>query len=297
MRNTKKNREIRKNFMIDIKTECEKVYGKKIGTNASKFDWDLRFMPQPNYGENWAYVSWNDFDCMIDAIRTYGTCYYVGKKPTIGTVGRTCDDFVKVSEKELKALKTIKYENLESVKNLMDWENGVNAKERKNAEMKSKMSRMALDFDGEITIKEIKEQFGKEYYVNDKKSMISFHKRIDSKYYNNVPEFTIKIKPARKDYDENGWYMCVYNKAEFDEAMKHAVKTIVVPEDLIKYALSFGVTINANKKNEYELRYSYNGTNDRWYTAYKAILPSNATEIGIKKAIKTFGEKRANRIN
>lgn len=222
MRNTKKNREIRKNFMTAIKTECEKVYGKKIGTNASKFDWDLRFMPQPNYGENWAYVSWNDFDCMIDAIRTYGTCYYVGKKPTIGTVGRTCDDFVKVSEKELKALKTIKYENLESVKNLMDWENGINTKERKNAEMKSKLNKMALDFGGEITLKEIKDRFSN-YYVNSKKTKISFHKRADATHYYRKPEFSINIKPARKDEKANGWYMEVYNKSEFESKIKEVM--------------------------------------------------------------------------
>ena len=161
---------------------------------------------------------------------------------------------------------------------------------------KKKEKEMKLDFDGEITLKEINEKYGKDYYVNDKNTQISFHKRTGSNYHERVPEFTIKIKPSRKDYDKNGWFMCVYNKAEFEEAMKHAVKKITVPEDLIKYALSFGVTINANKKNEYELRYSCNGTNNRWYTSWKATLPTNATKTGIKNAIKTFGEKRANRI-
>lgn len=280
-----------------IKTECVKVYGTKIGTNAAKFNWDLRLMPQPNFGKNWAYVSWNDFDGMIDAIRTYGTCYYTGKKPSKDTVARTCDYFVKVSKKELEALMTIKYDSLQSVKNLLDWKNGLNDKERKQKERKQKAKEMQLDFDGEITLKEINDKYGKDYYVNDKNTQISFHKRTDAHHYASVPEFTIKIKPARKDYNDKGWFMCVYNKAEFEEAMKHAVKKIEVSDDLIKYALSFGVTINANKRNEFELRYSYDGTNNRWYTAYKATLPANATKTGIKKAIKTFGEKRAARIH
>ena len=203
----------------------------------------------------------------------------------------------KVSKELFEFLKNYKENDLKSKQELDAWWMGLQDKANKKEQLKAKEKVLKLDFDGEITLKEINEQYGKEYYVNDKRSMISFHKRTDAHHYSSVPEFTIKIKPARKDYDENGWYMCVYNKAEFDEAMKHAVKTIVVPEDLIKYALSFGVTINANKKNEYELRYSYDGTNDRWYTAYKAILPTNATNIGIKKAIKTFGEKRTNRIH
>lgn len=70
--------------------------------------------------------------------------------------------------------------------------------------------------------------YGKDYYVNDKHTQISFHKRTDANHYLHVPEFTIKIKPARKDYNEKGWFMCIYNKAEFEEAMKNAVKTIVV---------------------------------------------------------------------
>ena len=297
MRNTKKNRETEKQLRMAIKTECEKVYGTKIGTNAANFNWDLRLMPQPNFGTNWAYVSWNDFDGMIDAIRTYGTCYYTGKKPSDKTVSRTCDYFVKVTEKQLKALITIKYDSLQSVKNLLDWKNGLNDKERKQKERKQKAKEMQLDFDGEITLKEINDKYGKDYYVNDKNTQISFHKRIDTRYHEKVPEFTIKIKPARKDYNEKGWFMCVYNKAEFEEAMKHAVKKIEVSEDLIKYALSFGVTINANKKNEFELRYSCDGTNNRWWAAYKATMPANATKTGIKNAIKTFGEKRASRIH
>src|SRR5574344_2000034 len=133
-------------------------------------------------------------------------------------------------------------------------------------------------------------------YVKSMKSKITFHKRCGSNRYKSVPEFTINIKPARNYYNDNGSYMCVYNKAEFEEAMKNAVKKIEISEDLIEYALSMGVTINANKRNEIELRYSYDGTNRCWYTSYKAIIPSNATNDGIKNAIKTFGDKRKNRI-
>lgn len=237
---------------------------------------------------NFSSSSYDDWDSCIT--------FYYGKKPKDLQYCYFQGSY-EISKELFDFLKNYNENDLKSKQEMNIWWNGLVDKANKREQIKAKEKVLKLDFDGEITLKEIKEQFGKEYYVNDKKSMISFHKRIDSKYHNHVPEFTIKIKPARKDYDENGWYMCVYNKAEFDEAMKHAVKTIVVPKDLIKYALSFGVTINANKKNEYELRYSCNGTNDRWYTAYKAILPSNATEIGIKKAIKTFGEKRANRIH
>lgn len=225
MRNTKKNREMEKQLIMAIKTECEKVYGKKIGMNASRFNWDLRLMPQPNWGKNWAYVSWNDFDCMIDAIRTYGTCYYTGKKPTKNTVGRTCDEFVKVSEKELNALQTIKYDSLQSVNDFIDWKNGVNDKERKDKERKQAEKVMKLDFDGEITLKEINDKYNKKdlYYINAKETKISFHKKTDSCHYLRVPEFSINIKTARKDYNKNGWFMRVYNKKEFETKIK-AVK-------------------------------------------------------------------------
>ena len=79
MRNTKKNRETEKQLRMAINTECERVYGKKIGTNAAKFDWDLRLMPQPNCGNNWAYVSWNDFDCIgfdKQYFSIFCQCYY-----------------------------------------------------------------------------------------------------------------------------------------------------------------------------------------------------------------------------
>lgn len=210
-----------KQLRMAIKTECEKVYGKKIGTNAAKFNWDLRLMPQPNFGKNWAYVSWNDFDCMIDAIRTYGTCYYVGKKPTKNTVGRTCDDFIAVTEKQLNALKTIKYDSLQSVKNLLDWKNGMDEKERKNKERKQAEKEMQLDFDGEITAKEIADRFPN-YYTNVKRTKISFHETVGSNRYKIAPVFSINIKPARIETKANGWFMRVYNKKEFETKIKAA---------------------------------------------------------------------------
>lgn len=177
-----------------------------------------------------------------------------------------------------------------------EWWIGLQDKANKKEQVKQREKIAQLDFDGEITLKEIIEQY-KDMYVKSMKSKISFHKRVDDNHFKSVPEFTINIKPVSKYYNDNGWYMEVYNKAEFEEAMKHAVKKIEISEDLIGYALSMGVTINANKRNEIELRYSYDGTNNRWYTAYKAILPSNAPIDGIKKAIEKFGEKRKNRIH
>ena len=236
---------------------------------------------------NFTHSNYDDWDSCIT--------FYCGKKPKDI---ENCYFYgsYKVTKNILEFLKNYKEDNLESKKEMNEWWIGMQDKANKKEQVKNREKNAKLDFDGEITLKEISEQY-KDMYVNSMKSKISFHKRTDSNHYKSVPEFTIKIKPARKDYNDNGWYMEVYNKAEFEEAMKHAVKKIEISEDLIKYALSMGVTINANKKNEYELRYSYDGTNNRWYTSYKAILPFNATNDGIKKAIKTFGDKRKNRIH
>ena len=235
---------------------------------------------------NFSHFNYDDWDNCIT--------FYCGKKPKDL---KNCyfHGSYKVSKGMLEFLKNYNEDNLEAKKEMNEWWIGMQDKANKKEQVKNREKNAKLDFDGEITLKEISEQY-KDMYVKSMKSKISFHKRVDSNHFKSVPEFTIKIKPARKDYNDNGWYMEVYNKAEFEEAMKHAVKKIEISDDLIKYALSMGVTINANKKNEYELRYSYDGTNNRWYTAYKEILPSNATNDGIKNAIKTFGEKRKNRI-
>ncbi len=236
---------------------------------------------------NFSHSNYDDWDSVIT--------FYCGKKP------KKLDncyfyDCYKVSKNMLEFLKNYKENNLKSKKEMDEWWIGLQDKANKKEQVKQREKNAKLDFDGEITLKEICEQY-KDMYVKSMKSKISFHKRVDNTYFKSVPEFTIKIKPARKDYNDNGWYMEVYNKAEFEEAMKHAVKKIEIDDDLVEYALSFGVTLNANKKNEYELRYSCNGTNNRWYTAYKATLPSNATKTSIKNAIKTFGDKRKNRIH
>ena len=235
---------------------------------------------------NFYHSNYDDWDSDIT--------FYYGKKP------KKLDncyfyDCYKVSKNMLEFLKNYKENNLKSKKEMDEWWIGLQDKANKKEQVKQREKIAQLDFDGEITLKEISEQY-KDMYVKSMNSKITFHKRIDSNHYESVPEFTINIKPARKDYNDNGWYMEVYNKAEFEEAIKNAVKKIEISDDLIEYALSFGVTINANKRNEIELRYSYNGTNNRWYTAYKATLPSNATKTSIKNAIKTFGEKRKNRI-
>ena len=236
---------------------------------------------------NFSNTNYDDWD---DAIT-----FYCGKKPKDL---KNCyfQGSYKVSKEMLEFLKNYDENNLKSKKEMNEWWAGLVDKANKKEQVKQREKIAQLDFDGEITLKEICEQY-KDMYVKSMKSKISFHKRTDSNHYKSVPEFTINIKPASKYYNDNGWYMEVYNKAEFEEAMKHAVKKIEISEDLINYALSFGVTINANKRNEIELRYSYNETNNRWYTAYKAIIPSNSTIEGIKKAIEKFGSKRANRIH
>lgn len=229
---------------------------------------------------NFSASNYDDWDSAIT--------FYCGKKPK-DLENCYFQGSYKVSKEMLEYLKNYDENNLEAKKEKDEWWAGLVDKANKNEQAKKREKVAKLDFDGEITSQEIREQF-KEYYIKFMDSKITFHKRIGSNYHERVPEFTLKIKPVN-------YYDGTFNKAEFEEAMKHAVKKIVVSEDFIKYALSMGVTINANKKNEYELRYSCNGTNNRWYTAYKATIPSNATKTGIKKAIKTFGEKRKNRIH
>ena len=236
---------------------------------------------------NFSESNYDDWDCAIT--------FYCGKKPK-DLEHCYFQGSHKVSKETLEFLKNYNENDLAAKKEMNEWWAGLVDKANKKEQVKQREKNAKLDFDGEITLKEISEQY-KDMYVNSMKSKISFHKRTDSNHYKSVPEFTIKIKPARKDYNDNRCYMEVYNKAEFEEAMKHAVKKIEIPEDLVKYALSMGVTINANKKNEYELRYSCDGTNHRWYTAWKATLPTNSSKTEIENAIKTFGDKRNNRIH
>lgn len=236
---------------------------------------------------NFSHTNYDDWDNAIT--------FYCGKKPKDL---KNCyfQGSYKVSKEMLEFLKNYDENNLKLKKEMNEWWAGLVDKANKKEQVKKREKIAKLDFDGEITLKEISEQY-KDMYVDSKKSKISFHKRTDSNHYKSVPEFTIKIEPARKYYNDNGWYMEVYNKAEFEEAMKHAVKKIEIPEDLIGYALSMGVTINANKRNEIELRYSYDGTNHCWYTSYKITLPNNSSKTEIENAIKTFCDKRKNRIH
>ena len=290
VRITKKVREIINNY--EAKIRAEKLLAVKALTkNSNLASRIVNWMDRNKHVEDdcieFSHSNYDDWDSCIT--------FYCGKKPKDL---KNCyfQGSYKVSKEMLEFLKNYKEDNLEAKKEMNEWWIGLQDKANKKEQVKNREKNAKLDFDGEITLKEISEQY-KDMYVKSMNSKISFHKRVDDNHFKSVPEFTIKIKPARKDYNDNGWYMEVYNKAEFEEAMKHAVKKIEISDDLIKYALSMGVTINANKKNEVELRYSCDGTNNRWYTAYKAILPSNATNDGIKKAIKKFGEKRKNRIS
>ena len=233
---------------------------------------------------NFSHSIYDDWDGAIT--------FYCGKKPK-DLENCYFHGSYKVSKEMLEFLKNYDENNIESKKEMDEWWEGLVDKANKKEQVKKREKIAKLDFDGEITLKEISEQY-KDMYVKSMKSKITFHKITGSNSYKSVPEFTLKIKPARKDYNDNGCYMKVYNKAEFEEAMKNAVKKIEISEDLVKYALSMGVTINANKKNEYELRYSYDGTNNRWYSAWKATLPTNSSKTEIENAIKTFGDKRKN---
>lgn len=231
---------------------------------------------------NFSASNYDDWDSAIT--------FYCGKKPK-DLQNCYFQGSHKVSKDMFEFLKNYNENDLAAKKEMTEWLAGLQDKANKKEQSKKREKVAKLDFDGEITSQEIREQF-KEYYVKFMGSKVTFHKRTDAHHISSVPEFTIKIK---KIETANGSH--IYNKAEFEEAMKHAVKKVEVSEDLIKYALSFGVTINANKKNEFELRYSCDGTNNRWWTAWKAIIPATATKTGIKTAIKTFGEKRTNRIH
>ena len=286
---TKKINEIISQYKSKIYDEKFQAV-KAISNDGKSVNLIVSWMDYSKYvGKSFVNFSHSNYDDWDSAIT-----FYCGKKP------KKLDNCYfygcyKVSKNMIEFLKNYKENNLKSKKEMDEWWIGLQDKANKKEQIKQREKNAKLDFDGEITLKEICDQY-KDMYVDSKKSKITFHKRCGSNHFKSVPEFTINIKPARKDYNDNGWYMEVYNKAEFEEAMKHAVKKIEISDDLVEYALSMGVTINANKKNEYELRYSCDGTNNRWYTAYKATLPSNATKTEIENAIRTFGDKRKNRI-
>lgn len=289
VRMTKKINEIFSQYKAKIK--IEKLQALNAISNDSRLvDTIVNWMDYSKYvGKSFVNFSHSNYDDWDSAITLY-----CGKKP------KKLDNCYfygchKVSKNMIEFLKNYNENNLKSKKEMDEWWIGLQDKANKKEQVKQREKNAQLDFDGEITLKEICDQY-KDMYVNSMKSKITFHKRCGSNSYKSVPEFTINIKPARRYYNVNGSYMCVYNKKEFEEAMKNAVKKIEISEDLIEYALSMGVTINANKRNEIELRYSYDGTNRCWYTAYKAIIPSNATKTEIENAIKTFGDNRKNRI-
>lgn len=284
IRKTKKINEIISNYKMKIRIEKIKTVGAIVTNNSELAERILGWMDYNKHVEqncvNFSATNYDDWDSCIT--------FYCGKKPKDL---KNCyfQGSYKVSKNVLEFLKNYSENNLESKKEMEEWWAGLNDKANKKEQSKNREKIAQLDFDGEITLKEICDQY-KDMYVDSKKSKITFHKRTDSNHYKSVPEFTLKIKPVN-------YYEGIYNKAEFEEAMKNAVKKIEISEDLINYALSFGVTINANKRNEIELRYSYDGTNHCWYTSYKITLPSNSTKTEIENAIKTFGDKRKNRIH
>lgn len=282
IRMTKKIREVISQYKAKIYDEKFQAV-KAIANDSKSANLIVNWMDYSKYvGKSFVNFSHSNYDDWESCIT-----FYCGKKPKDLEHCYFYGSY-KVNKNILEFLKNYKEDNLESKKEMNEWLAGLNDKANKKEQSKNREKIAQLDFDGEITLKEIREQY-KDMYIKQMKSKITFHKRCGSNRYKSVPEFTLKIKPVN-------YYEGIYNKAEFEEAMKNAVKKIEISEDLIEYALSMGVAINANKRNEIELRYSYNGMNNRWYTAYKVIIPSNATKTEIENAIKTFGDKRKNRI-
>lgn len=250
MRNTKKNRETEQKLLDAIKTECEKVYGKKIGRNAACYS--------GNY-KNMATCSHNRFDCMTDCIRTYIDCYYVGKKPNIGL---RYDSYTKITQKQMDALKTIKYDDLSSVKAYNEWQKGVEALEEKKKKVKQAEKEMKLDFDGEISVKEIVNKFAN-YYVDWKRTKISFHERCGANAHKRVPEMSINIKPSRIEHFANGSFTYVYNEKEFNEKMANAKHTPKISDEQIAFARKNGI-IAMRRKTCIVLAYNWKGTDNYW---------------------------------
>ena len=261
MRNTKKNRETAEKLRAAIVAECEKTYGKKIGTNAKFFDWALKTMPQPNWGKNWALCSHNEY--IYDyGWTTIATCYYTGKKPSKNSIGRFCEHFEKVSEKDLRSLININYEKLPSVIARNEWEKGVEALEEKKKKSKQAEKEMKLDFDGEISIKEIANKFAN-YYVDWKRTKISFHERCGANSHKRVPEMSINIKPSRIERFANGSFTYVYNEKEFNEKMANAKHTPKISDEQIAFARKNGI-IAMGRKTCIILAYSWKGTDSYW---------------------------------
>ena len=209
--------------------------------------------------------------------------FYCGKKPEYDRqwgVG-----FRRVSKKVFEFLKNYDENELPAKKEYDYWWNSLQQKADARERKAQHIAEIKLSRDGEIRFSEIQDEY-KAYYVDYSQTKMTFHKRTGIHSYSSVPEFTLKIKPV--DYRN-----CIFNRKEFEAAMKNPIRTVEVSQEIIDYALARGVTANTNKSNKIELRYSYDGTNNRWYTSWKEILPADSSNTAIKNAIDVFGSKRA----
>ena len=213
--------------------------------------------------------------------------FYCGKKPRNDY---RYAGFKRVSEKVFDFLKNFDVNELPAKKEYDDWWKSLQLKADTVERKAQHIAEIKLSRDGQITIGEIEDKYFDKYFIEYNHTKITFHKRTGVRTYSSVPEFTLKIKPV--DY-RNG----IFNLKEFEEAMKNKIRTVEVSKELIDYALSLGVTVNANKSGKIEIRYSFDGTNDRWYTSWKAILPADSSNTIIKNAIDEFGSKRAKLIH
>ena len=213
--------------------------------------------------------------------------FYCGKKPEYDRqwgVG-----FRRVSKKVFEFLKNYDENDLPAKKEYDYWWNSLQRKADARERKAQNIAEIKLSRDGEIRFSEIQTAYEK-YFVDFSYTKMSFHKRTGVHSYSRVPEFTLKIKPV--DYCK-----CIFNRKEFEAAMKNPIRTVEVSQEIIDYALARGVTANTNKSNKIELRYSYDGTNNRWYTSWKVLLPATSSNTAIKNAIDEFGSKRAKRIH
>lgn len=121
---------------------------------------------------------------------------------------------------------------------------------KKLEQVKQAEKELKLDFDGEISVKEIANKFAN-YYVNCKRTKIKFHKRTAPDRYCGIPEMSINIKPSRIERFANGSITYVYNEKEFNEKMAKAKPINHTLDKVIKDDLYNKYHIIVFEKNKY----------------------------------------------
>ena len=250
-----------------------------IGITGKDAEWYLFWLKCYKTVED-GYVKFvhDNYDDLSDVL-----IFYCGKKPKYDY---RYAGFRRVTKKVFEFLMNYDENELPAKKEYDYWWNSLQLKVDTIERKAQHIAEIKLSRDGKITIGEIGNKYFDKYFVDYNHTKITFHKRTGVRTYSSVPEFTLKIKPV--DY-----YKGIFNLKEFEEAMKNKIRTVEVSKEIIDYALSLGVTVNTNKNGKIEIRYSFDGTNDRWYTSWKVILPADSSNTTIKNAIDEFGSKRA----